>query len=153
MTVYHLESPQFKLSLRFKVFEKDIPYASNTILTVSLDSAGFCAEADLDVDIKRIVQVIGELDALYTTLKGSTRIDEPFGEQYIAFCGDGRGHIHISGQLYSNGRHGFVQELKFENRIDQTELPEFLTGLSQLRERYGVYTTQQLCGQQTDPIK
>lgn len=63
-------------------------------------------------------------------LKGSTKIQEAYGKQYILFSGDGLGHIIISGFLDSQGATGFWQELKFENCIDQTYFSSFLKGLT-----------------------
>ena len=126
-----LQSLTFKLSLDFNVFKSDIAYPSNTILSVSVSSAGFSASTTMDVDIKEIAKFCDELEQLYSSLKGSTKICEPFGNrQYICFSGDGRGHILISGILNSNGLNGFWQELKFENSVDQTCLPSFLDELT-----------------------
>ena len=126
-----LEGENFKLSLTFQVFESDIAYPTNTIISVFVLSAGFSASTSMDVDIKEISEFCNELNKLYSTLKGSTKILEPFGnKQSICFSGDGLGHIHISGTLHSNGADGLWQELKFENSIDQTYFPKFITQLT-----------------------
>ncbi len=116
-----LESESFSLSLDFEVFESDISYPSNTILTVSVSSAGFSASTTMDIDIKDIPTFYYELQKVYDSLKGEAKIQEPYGNQrYILFSGDKKGHILVSGVLNSNGANGFWQELKFENCIDQT---------------------------------
>ena len=131
-----LESESFSLSLDFEVFESDISYPSNTILTVSVSSAGFSASTTMDIDIKRLPFFCNELKNVYDSLNGKARLQEAFGDQYIEFCGDGKGHIGIAGQLESNGSDGFSQKLQFENRIDQTFLPAFLASLNSLANHY-----------------
>ena len=132
-----LESESFSLSLGFKVFESDISYPSNTVLTVSVSSAGFSASTKMDIDIKDIPTFYYELQKVYDSLKGEAKIQEPYGnQQYILFSGDKKGHILVSGTLNSNGENGFWQELKFENCIDQTFFPQFLKKLSIFSNRY-----------------
>ena len=125
-----LESEQFSLSLDFQVFESDIKYPSNTILSVCVSSSGFSAATTMDIDIKAVYNFCNELENVYNTLKGSTKIQEAYGKQCILFSGDGLGHIMISDFLDSQGTNGFWQELKFENCIDQTYFPSFLKMLT-----------------------
>ncbi len=128
-----LESESFSLSLDFQVFESDISYPSNTILTVSVSSAGFSASTTMDIDIKDIPTFCNELQNIYNSLNGEAKIQESYGNrQYIQFSGDKKGHIWVSGILNSNGASGFWQELKFKNCIDQTFLPGFLKKLTTL---------------------
>ena len=129
---FMLESEQFSLSLDFQVFESDIEYPSNTILSVCVSSSGFSAATTMDIDIKAVCNFCNELENVYNTLKGSTKIQEAYGKQYILFSGDGLGHIMVSGFLDSQGANGFWQELKFENCIDQTFLPDILKKLTAL---------------------
>ena len=131
-----LESEQFILSLNFQVFESDIEYPSNTILSVCVSSSGFSAATTMDIDIKAVRDFCNELENIYNTLKGSTKIQEAYGNQYILFSGDGLGHIMISGLLNSNGANAFWQELKFENSIDQTYFPNFLKQLTGFTMQY-----------------
>lgn len=132
-----LESENFCLSLDFQVFESDISYPSNTILSVSVTSAGFSASTTMDIDVKDMPDFCNKLQKLYDLLKGEAKIQEPYGnQQHIAFLGDGKGHILISGELNSNGTNGFWQELKFENCIDQTYMPQFLKKLSAFSNQY-----------------
>ena len=102
-----LEAEQFSLSLDFQVFESDIKYPSNTILSVCVSSSGFSAATTMDIDIKAICDFCNELENVYNTLKGSTKIQEAYGNQYILFSGDGLGHIVVSGFLDSHGANGF----------------------------------------------
>ncbi len=132
-----LESENFCLSLDFQVFVSDISYPSNTLVTVSVTSSGFSASTTMDIDVKDMPGFCNELQKLYDSLKGEAKIQEPFGnQQHITFSGDGKGHILISGELNSNGANEFWQELKFENCIDQTCMPQFLKKLSILSNQY-----------------
>ena len=131
-----LESKQFSLSLDFQVFESDIEYPSNTILSVCVSSSGFSASTTMDIDIKAFCNFCNELEIVYNTLKGSAKIREAYGNQYILFSGDRLGHIMISGFLDSQGANGFWQELKFENCIDQTYFSSFLKGLANFTAKF-----------------
>ncbi len=134
---YSIKSAGFDVCFQLKVFEADIEYPSNTILTISVNSDSFCANTDMDIDIKAFVSFVDALSALYTTLKGVAIIQEPYGEQqFIEFSADKSGRIGIRGKLSSNGRRGFVQELSFENCIDQTYLSNFIKNLSLLCTKY-----------------
>ena len=133
---FMLETEQFILILEFQVFESDIEYPSNTILSVRVSSSGFSAATTMDIDIKAVCDFCNELEIVYNTLKGSAKIQEAYGNQYILFSGDGLGHIMVSGFLDSQGANGFWQELKFENCIDQTFLPQFLRKLTALSNKY-----------------
>ena len=134
--IFGLETEQFSLSLDFQVFESDIKYPSNTILSVCVSSSGFSAATTMDIDIKVVCDFCNELENVYNTLKGSTKIQETYGKQYILFSGDGLGHIMVSGFLDSQGANGFWQELKFENCIDQTYFSSFLKGLTNFTAQF-----------------
>ena len=132
-----IDTSQFKIKLQMNVFEADVAYPSNTIMTVAVDSDGFSAVTDMDVDIKQLIRFTDDLTELYNTLKGVAKIQEPYDmQQFIEFSGDGKGHIYISGKLNSFGQNGSTQELKFENSIDQTSLPKFISNLSDVCCKY-----------------
>ena len=132
-----IDTSQFKIKLQMNVFEADVAYPSNAIMTVAVDSDGFSAVTDMDVDIKQLIRFTDDLTELYNTLKGVAKIQEPYDmQQFIEFSGDGKGHIYISGKLNSFGQNGSAQELKFENSIDQTSLPEFISNLSDVCCKY-----------------
>ncbi|MBP3381117.1 MAG: hypothetical protein J6L00_00605 [Clostridia bacterium] len=132
-----IKSANFDIRLQLKVFDEDIEYSSNTILTISVNSDGFCASTDMDIDIKQFVAFVDALSSLYSSLTGSAVIQEPYGEQqFIEFCTDRSGNISIRGELSSNGRKGFMQKLTFENCIDQTYLPEFVNSLTLCCAKY-----------------
>ena len=64
-----------------------------------------------------------ELQELKDTLTGKAELKEPYSwDPFLIFEGDGRGHIHISGSITSQNS-DWLQELNFENEIDQTFLP------------------------------
>ena len=137
MKEYVIKSEGFYICFQLKVFESDVSYSSNTILTISVISDNFSANTDMDIDIKSFVVFVDALSSLYTTLNGTAIIQEPYGEQqYIELSADRSGHINIRGKLSSNCRGGFLQKLSFENSIDQTYLPEFINSLSLLCAKY-----------------
>lgn len=133
---FTLETEQFSLSLDFRVFESDLACPSNAILSVCVSSSGFSASTTMDIDIRRVYDFCNELAIVYSTLKGSAKIQQAYGNQYIIFSGNGLGHIMVSGLLDSQGANGFWQELKFENFIDQTYLQRFLKGLTNFATRF-----------------
>ncbi len=137
MNTISINSSGFEIYLKLEVFESDVQYSSNTIMNVNVNSMGFCAVANMDIDIKQLAKFADDFNVIYSTLNGSAEISEPYGEhQFIKFYGDGYGHINIKGHLSSCGMYGFVQELDFENNIDQTCLSEFATRLSEFCKLY-----------------
>lgn len=132
-----LSGNNFSLSLDFRVFESDVSYASNTILSVSVTSDGFSASATMDIDIKDIPLFCNELKKVYDCLNVEAKIQEPYGaRQFILFSGDKCGRISISGTLNSGGDNGLWQELKFENSIDQTYIPRFMKELNDISNQF-----------------
>ena len=130
MNTFTIESPDFTLRLQPKVFESDLRYPSNTIMTVFINSDGFSANGEMDLDIKRFKGFIKDLSALYSKLQGNAKIQEPYGyQQYIEFSGDRTGHIVIRGELHSM-RPDHRHTLQFENDVDQTYLPPFINALT-----------------------
>ncbi len=137
MNTLGIETSQFEIKLQLNVFDTDVDYPSNTVMNVAVYSDGFSAVADMDIDIKQLIVFKDNLAELYNTLKGVAKIQEPYGmQQFIEFSGDGKGYIQISGKLNSFGQNGSAQELKFENSIDQTCLPEFISNLSDICCKY-----------------
>lgn len=136
MTEYSMNSPSFSIDFQLKMFEEDIKYPFNSILTVSVSSNGFSAVADMDIDIKKFKIFTDGISELYRTLNGTASIVESYGEQFISVSGDGSGYIYVSGHLSSGSESGSVQKLFFENSFDQTYLTDFLKSLSELCEEY-----------------
>lgn len=135
--VHSLCTPIFSFSCEPKIFENDIPYPTNTILHVAIDSDGFCANADLDIDIKSFAKFAVDLQQMCITLKGTTSIREPFGHQnFIRFTVDHHGHIQINGVVDNCGKNGHFQKLTFESDFDQTFLSAFANSLANAYKKY-----------------
>ncbi len=82
----------------------------------------------MDIDIKNLIVFARELLQLYTTLSGTAKLEEPYGNSFIEFLAETGGHIAIKGQLnkqYLN----FSHKLWFENEIDQTYLCDFVASI------------------------
>ena len=99
MNHFWLESENFRLSLDLKIFESDIAYPCNTILTVSVFSEGFSATTDMDIDVKQISEFCENLKTIYGSFRGEAKISESYGKQNILFSCDRHGHIFVSGFL------------------------------------------------------
>lgn len=128
-----LETDGFKLELQAKFFEEDEQYPMNATLKISVASGRFGGAACWDLDFRQLKEFVGQLMRLYQELKGEVRLCEAYKEdEFLAFVGDGKGHISVFGQLSSHFEDGFAQSLQFENQIDQTELGRFVRDL--LRE-------------------
>lgn len=135
--IHELTSPHFFLSCELEIFESDIAYPNNTTLHVSINSDGFCAVANMDIDINEFAQFAFDLKYMYDHLKGVAVFREPFGNQnFIRFEIDRCGHIHVSGKVDNCGRNGWVQTLTFECAFDQTYLRGFANSLFAAYETY-----------------
>ena len=139
-----LENENFRLSLGFNVFESDISYSTNTILSVAVTSAQFSASVTMDIDIKDIAAFCDDLKHIYECLSGTAKIQEPYGsEQYILFSSDKYGHVTVSGYLNSYGVNNSWLELKFEDSIDQTHLAALYKDLSNLLDQLDLASPNQ----------
>ena len=128
-----LETDGFKLELQAKFFEEDRQYPVNVTLQISVVSGRFVGAACWDLDFRKLKEFSGQLMRLYQELRGEARLREAYQEdEFLAFAGDGKGHISVFGRLSSHFEDGFSQSLWFENQIDQTELDRFVRDL--LRE-------------------
>lgn len=127
-----LKTDSFSLLLNLRVFESDIRYPLNTIMEVEVESNGFAGNVNMDIDVKEFAKFAVDLSKLYDCLSGEAQIAEPYGEQmYLAFQGDGSGHIRVKGMLCNMG-----QLLKFENVFDQTYLQRFSYDLKEAYAKY-----------------
>ncbi len=105
------------------------------MMYIHVESCGFAGDASMDIDIKQFAEFCVDLSKLYDTLKGSARIQEPFGyRQFIEFTTDKLGHIYISGMIRSESE--FVHALQFENSVDQTALKDFSKELTDAYAHY-----------------
>lgn len=136
MKQYHLSGESFFLTLELKVFESDIRYPSNTLMTVTVDSCGFRGTSIFNIDVKEFGCFARELEQIYRTLRGKAEIRESFGyRQFLSFEGNGFGHICIKGEMKSD-LHAMSHRLTFENMVDQTFLRDFAAELRADFERY-----------------
>ena len=127
---FELVTYHFTLRLLTDVHEEDLGYPVNTTLNVSVMSDGFSACASMDVSARGLAVFAQQLHEIYGSLSGTARIEEPYGQHmYLAFEGDGRGHVSVKGRLCSANQNGAVQTLEFQNCIDQTELKSFCAAL------------------------
>jgi len=128
--MYRLETENFLLELKPKVHQDDLIFPVNTDLNVKVFSYGFSAESVMDIDIRKLADFAVQIHELYETLKGSVKLEEPYGFQcYIEFTASCGGHIKITGNIHNGKAYGYEQELTFENEIDQTYLKSFATKL------------------------
>lgn len=136
MQKHVLSFGDFCLSLELEIFESDIRFPSNTIMKVCVESSGFKGNSEFDIDIKEMAKFCNSLSEIYSSLNGTATIKEAFGEQYVEFKGDGKGHIYVRGLTTSTDE--FSQELKFENIVDQTVLKDFSKELSDTYKKYDI---------------
>lgn len=123
---HNLITENFMIKLETQVFEGDISYPENTSLKISVKSNGFSAMTTMDIDIKELAQFAIDLKALYNSLKGSAKLQEPYGSHnYFEFLSKGDGYIIVKGSLRNSSRNGCIQELNFTNKFDQTYLKTF----------------------------
>ena len=134
MSEHILNTENFRLSISLNIFESDIEYSSNTIMTVTVTSGGFSAKADMDIDIKEFTAFASELSAVYDSLSGTATIKEPYGHQkFISFTADKTGYITVKGFLCDDLKNN---ELRFENSFDQTYLKPFSGQLCSAYSKY-----------------
>lgn len=123
--IYRIEKEDFRLDLEMDKWYDNEPGNAyiNEELTIRVASEGFSGYTTVDFDTGDFEIFLNELQKLQETLSGKAELKEPYNsETFLEFEGDGRGHIHISGSI--TGRNGdWIQELNFENEIDQTFLP------------------------------
>ena len=122
---YNLQTDSFCLNLDLMVYETD------ALMQVRVSSDGFAGETQMDINVKEMDAFSKKLWNIYESLNGSAKIQEWYGyQQFLEFEGDGKGHITIRGMICSHSGSGFFQKLKFENRIDQTQLRSFAKELN-----------------------
>lgn len=132
-----LSAENLVLKLSPNIFEKDIAYPINTVMTISLQSDGFAVNTAMDIDVKELSAFTADLCRIYETLSGEARIEEAYGmHMYLSFSGDGRGHIGIKGYLHGGNRRENEYFLEFQQRIDQTCLKDFCYDLQKAYSRY-----------------
>lgn len=128
--MYKIESASFRLELTPAVAQDEHPFPQSHSLRVRVSSYGFSAETFMDVDEPNLASFAVRLNGLYDSLAGEAYLEDPYGAwNCIEFHAKTNGHIRITGRLNNREAHGFEQELKFDNEIDQTYLRDFAKAL------------------------
>ena len=134
MTEHVLETNTFRLSLSLRVFETDNALDPYALMTVRVESGGYCGDAELDVDLREFAAFARDLRKLYDTLSGEATVREPFGyKRFLSFSAEPRGHIRVKGYLCDAMND---HELRFENEFDQSYLRAFSQELVSACSRY-----------------
>ena len=97
-------------------------------LRIVVSSYGFSADVIMNIGKKMLSEFSAELYKLYDNLEGRAELEEIRGRNRITFSYIKSGHIFIKGELLKE-QNTHVQELRFENKIDQTELRAFSKAL------------------------
>lgn len=128
--MYRIEADTLLLELFPEIHEQDFVYPVNVTLGVKVSSYGYSADTFMDVGIQGIAEFASQLKALYETLTGEARLEEPYSvHNYIEFIAKTGGHIRVMGRLNNKNAFGYTQEINFENEIDQTYLTRFVNRL------------------------
>ncbi len=128
--MYRIEADTFLLELFPEIHEQDFIYLVNVTLGVKVSSYGYSADTFMDVGVQGIAEFALQLKALYETLTGEARLEEPYSvHNYIEFIAETGGHIRVMGRLNNKSAFGYMQEITFENEIDQTYLRTFVNRL------------------------
>jgi len=118
------ENPSLALR-EFKRFADGSGYST----TLAVRSGWISAEYDFFFEQPRLVAFIQALEEIDRTLVGSAKLKPVYEEQFIAFHGNGMGHIGVQGDLVEHG--GIEQRVRFAFRTDQTCLGPFIRALRQ----------------------
>lgn len=128
--MYRIEADTFLLELFPQIHEQDFAYLVNVTLGVKVSSYGYSADTFMDVGVQGISEFALQLKALYETLTGEARLEEPYSvHNYVEFIAEKGGHIRVMGRLNNKSAFGYTQEITFENKIDQTYLRTFVNRL------------------------
>lgn len=128
--MYRIGADTFLLELFPEVHEQDFVYPVNVTLGVKVSSYGYSADTFMDVSVQGIAEFALQLKALYETLTGEARLEEPYSvHNYIEFIAETGGHIRVMGRLNNKSTFGYMQEIIFENEVDQTYLRTFVNRL------------------------
>ena len=131
-----LEANNLHLELNMNIFEKDIKYSSNAIMSMTFKCNEFSAQTSMDIDIKEFAVFVEKICAMYEKLNGTALIKEPYGnEQFIEFSCNKTGCIVIKGFL-CNLNDTSSYKLNFEKTIDQTYIENFIKSFKGTYEKY-----------------
>ena len=122
MNRHILETDNLKLTIEY----------IDVFLQVQVESPFFSVGvAQMLIDFNDFKKFYSDLNKLYNTLKGTSKIEDLHKDQYIEFKADKRGYIHIESCLkysyYNNSN--LYYKLNFEYSFEQTYLQKFVKGL------------------------
>ena len=108
------------LELKMDVAQDICEYELFAYIDVQIKCDGFYISEQMKVYADDIIPFFSEFTDMYTSLKGSAHIEEPYGNQmYIEFVCDRTGHIAIEGSLHKNsGKNTFITY--FTGKVDQS---------------------------------
>lgn len=133
---HSLYAEDFILKISVKVFEGDLTLPVNTTMKAEIQGEYFAVKAAMDIDVRALAAFSRDLCRIYTVLSGEARLEEPYGQQYLSFAGDGRGHLTVTGQLGGQSGAGDRYDVEFVCCSDQTCLMDFCQSLW---DTYGGY--------------
>lgn len=123
-----LQIAGFKIVLEIQ--EKQIPhdeYEHDCDLWITVQSDEFSGRMLTGTSRYLMEQFGTELSVLQHTLKGEARLCDPFEYEYdLEFCGDGKGHIKIKGEMDTQWCAPHHHVFRFENEVDQTQMLKFV---------------------------
>jgi len=108
-------------SLRLDCKTVDPAAEDGAVLHVVLQTASCAVEAAMAVDGYAAESFFAAVESLRGTLRGTASVREPYGKgMHLAFEGDGRGHVTVSGRLCTEDEAGNTASVEFCHRVDQT---------------------------------
>lgn len=139
MSAHILEANDFRLELNTEIFYDNLDCPVNAYLTVNVKNGDYSGSTLMDIDIDQLADFSVELKKVYDTLKGSAKIEEPYGHcGDITFTAEKNGYINISGHIRTETFNDVWKgnELNFRTTIDQTFFQPFVNGLICEFEKY-----------------
>ena len=116
------ESRQFAMN-GVRLFED----GSGGVCQLYVVAAPFSASVQFFFDSMQLPRFVDNLAVIERTLSGEARLGLQFEEPHIAFRGDGRGHVIVSGLLTDTREQ--MQRLEFCFVTDQTALGALISAL------------------------
>lgn len=113
------------ISISDEDYETGNPY--NTTLNIQIKSGGFEGIGNFELDIADFCTFCKDLFCLYKKLSGKVLLNDIGYGSFLEFeVIDRIGHIQVCGEIYGEAR---IHSVKFEFRIDQTDLLSFSKNL------------------------
>ena len=107
-----------------KEMERENPY--NCTVELKVKSNGFMGISPCEFDMRRLINFIDELKAMYEFRLNEIELQEIGYGGTLHFSADNIGHVRISGDIFGIA---MEHELKFEFEADQTVLGNFIAEL------------------------